>query len=122
MSFLIGRYEFEGPLVNWRGVKRQPGIYAIMSYARQEFQIVEIAEAGDLQLALLDERKQAYWQSKSLGMLTFSVHYTGRATRGKRVEIVGEILREFDGDCREFDSNCPEFDTDERGVLRSATG
>jgi hypothetical protein len=101
MSVLIGRYEFEGPLINWRGVKQQSGIYAIMSYAKQEFEIVELAEAEDLQSVLLDEEKQRFWQARSLGMLTFSVHYS-RATRGRRREIVGEILREFDGDCRDF--------------------
>src|SRR5277367_6811146 len=104
MSLLIGRYEFEGPLLNWRGVKNQAGIYAIMSYANQEFQLVELAEADDLQSVLLEEDKQEYWQSKSLGMLTFSVHYCARAGKRKRLEIVGEILREFDGDCRHFES------------------
>ena len=99
MSVLIGRYEFEGPLINWRGVKNQAGIYAIMSYSKQEFQLVEVAEADDLQAVLLEEDKQTYWQSKSLGMLTFSVHYS-RACRGKRLEIVGEIFVNLTGDAR----------------------
>ena len=99
MSFLIGRYEFEGPLVNWRGVKNQAGIYAIMSYSNQAFELVELAEADDLQEALLDHENQDHWQSKSLGMLTFSVFYHDRASKGRREEIVGEILREFGGEC-----------------------
>lgn len=103
VSFLIGRYEFEGPLINRRSVKRQAGVYAIMSYGKHEFELVELAEADDLQAALHEDDRLDFWQSKSLGMLTFSVHYCQRASRGKRREIVGEILREFDGDCREIE-------------------
>jgi hypothetical protein len=101
MSVLLGRYEFEGPLVNWRGVKKRAGLYAIMSYGRESLELVDVAEAEDLQSVLLDEERQKYWQSKSLGMLTFSVHYREKATRGKRRELVGQILREFDGNCRQ---------------------
>lgn len=105
MSILIGRYEFEGPLINWRGVKQEPGIYAIMSYsyAKQEFELVELAESHDLQSILRDEKSQESWQRKSRAMLTFSVHYCQRVARKKRCEMVGDILREFDGDCRSFE-------------------
>ncbi|MBX9687660.1 MAG: hypothetical protein K2X27_13215 [Candidatus Obscuribacterales bacterium] len=102
MSLQIGRYEFEGPLVNPRGVKDIPGVLAIMSYRNQEFEIVELAESANLRAELGDQENQEYWQSKSLGMLTFSVHYSPRLGQNRRSEIVGEILREFDGECQEF--------------------
>lgn len=103
MSLLIGRYEFEGPLVNWRGVRRQPGIYAIMSFANQEYELVEVAQANDLQSVFQDEQKQEFWQNKATGMLTFAVHYSPRVTRKKREEMVCSILREFDGEYRIFE-------------------
>lgn len=103
MSLLIGKYEFEGPLVNWRGVKKEPGMLAILSFSNRGYEVVEIAESSNLQSALNDEDNLHYWQNKSIGMLTFSVHYSPRIKkRNKRREMVNEILREFDGDCREF--------------------
>lgn len=100
MSFLIGRYEFEGPLINWRGIKNEGGIYAVMSFANHEYELVDMAQSDDLQSEFINESKLKYWQEKSKGMLTYSVHYHPRASRGRREEIVNEILREFDGQCR----------------------
>lgn len=102
MSFLIGRYDFEGPMINWMGVNPVPGIYAILSFAHNEFELVDIAESENLQAAFQNPQKLAYWQSRSNGMLTFSVYYHPRASKGRREEIVHEILREFDceGFCR----------------------
>src|SRR5579883_1863574 len=84
MSFLIGRYTFEGPMINWRGVRPEAGIYAILSFANNEFELIDIAETSNLQKELLKPEKQLYWQARSNGMLTFSVHYHPRASRGRR--------------------------------------
>ena len=103
MSLQLGNYEFEGPLVNRMGVKKQPGIYAILSFSNQDYELVELCESNNLQDSLKDEQKLEYWQNKSVGMLTFSVHYSPRLLKPKRQERVLEILREFDGDYREFE-------------------
>ena len=96
MSFLIGPYTFQGPMINWRGVNPVGGVYAILSFAHNEFELVDIGECCNLQEELLNPEKLAYWQSRSNGMLTFSVYYHPRASKGRRQEIVNEILREFD--------------------------
>ena len=100
MSFLIGRYNFEGPMINWRGVSQAAGIYAILSFANSDFELVDIGESENLQEELLKTENLRYWQSKSNGMLTFSVYYYPKASRGRRQELVHEILREFD--CEDF--------------------
>lgn len=76
------------------------GIYAILSFAHNEFELVDIAEASNLQADFLKPEKLAYWQSRANGMLTFSVYYHPRANKERRLEIVHEILREFD--CERF--------------------
>lgn len=103
MSLLIGKYEFEGPLVNRKGIKEEPGIYAVLSFSNQDYELVEMGESGNLQSSLVDQEKLEYWQSKSIGMLTFSVHYSPRLQQTKRKEVVFEILKEFDGNYQEFE-------------------
>lgn len=105
MSVFIGSYEFEGPKVSWQGVKEEAGVYAIMSFANHEFELVDVDEADDLQKELLNPKKHDYWQRKSNGMLTISVFYHPKASRGRRQEIVNEILREFTGDFAEEPEN-----------------
>ena len=104
MSLEIANFEFEGPLVNRQGVRKQPGLYAILSFANQQYELVEMGESADLQSSLVDEEKLEYWQTKSIGMLTFSVHYSPNATKkSRRQEMVMQILKNFDGDYREFE-------------------
>lgn len=103
MSLEIANFEFEGPLVNRQGVRKQPGLYAILSFANQRYELVEMGESSDLQSSLVDEEKLESWQDKSIGMLTFSVHYSPKAKKSRRQEMVMQILKNFDGDYREFE-------------------
>lgn len=101
MSLLIGRYEFNGPLINWPRIENLPGIYAVLSFANQEFQLLELGESASLGDTVNETDRQLSWQSKATGMLSLCVHYSPRAGLNKRREIVNEIMREFDGICRE---------------------
>lgn len=102
MSLLIGKYEFEGPFINWLGVQEKPGIYLVMSFANQEYELVEIGESDNLRLTVLNQNNLESWQCRSNGMLTYSVHYIPAVSWLRRREIVNEILREYDGNCRSY--------------------
>ncbi|MBX9724960.1 MAG: hypothetical protein K2X81_26380 [Candidatus Obscuribacterales bacterium] len=98
MSLLIGPYEFDGPLINRLGVKPEAGIYAILSFARQDFELLELAESDNLQADLLKTENLEYWQRKSHGMLAFSVYYSPFSSAMKRREMVNQMLLQFKGE------------------------
>ncbi len=114
MSLLIGRYEFEGPLVNCLKVANTAGIYAVLSFvSNDEFEMLELGESKDLRKLIQNPGKQELWQNRSSGMLTFALHYCPRAGRRRRQEMANEILREFDGEYRLFEES--------RGLLKSGS-
>lgn len=92
MTVLIGTWEFEGPFENIGDLRDEPGIYAMLTSINNEFELVELNEADNVQhtFSTLQE------VTPSDRPLSIAVYYCSDLTDNLREGLVDVILQEFD--------------------------
>lgn len=95
MGIVIGKYEFEGPYSRLEAIKDIPGIYAVLSYDRGDFDLLELGEADCVRQAIENHERYDEWVRRTPGIVSAVCHYTPRHTPVRRQEMVNEIMREM---------------------------
>jgi hypothetical protein len=103
MSILIGRYEFDGPFKSIDELKEKPGLYAVLHFERQEYELIHIAQGHNLRGRI---ELSPMTDTSSFGTVVLAACYTPNFGRRKRMMMVEELHREFD-DERHSQSNHP---------------
>jgi len=94
MSILIGRYEFDGPYENVADLEDKPGLYAVLHYENDEYELVHVAQAENIRDRI--ELSQTVHRSPThSGKVLLAGCYTRCGARERNM-MVEDILREFE--------------------------
>ncbi len=101
MGIVIGPIEFEGPYTyaDAHNLKEEPGLYAILTENKGEFELVELDEASCVRHCLdADEYTSnlRFFQETSHSNLLAAVHYTPELSRDERRNMRLNLLKEFE--------------------------
>jgi len=92
MSISIGRYEFDGPYSSVAELEEKPGIYAVLHYEGEEYDLIHVAEADNIKDRI--ELSQSTYTTSG-GSVLLAACYTPQSRSQERRMMVEEILREF---------------------------
>ena len=98
MGIVIGPIEFEGPYADATELREEPGLYAILSENKGEFELVELDEASCVRHCLdADEYTSniRFFQETSHSNLIAAVHYTPELSRDQRRNMKMRLMEEF---------------------------
>ncbi|MBX9691265.1 MAG: hypothetical protein K2Z81_02705 [Cyanobacteria bacterium] len=93
MGILIGKYEFDGPYSTVADLQEKPGLYVVLHYERDEYELIHVSQADNIR-ASIEVSPSAYTQTR--GSIFFAAHYTSGCGTRDRGEMVEEIHFEFD--------------------------
>jgi hypothetical protein len=92
MSILIGKYEFDGPFNSMDELKEKPGLYAVLHFKHDQYELIHIAQAhnirGRIELSPLTDTSAG-------GTVLLAACYTPECGRRARAIMVEEINNEF---------------------------
>jgi hypothetical protein len=93
MTVHIGAFEFDGPGLKIEELEDEPGIYALLHYYDNSYELIDLDQCVSLQLWArstdFDGLKQKY-----LGFMSLAVRYTPGLSRAARLSIVEEIMQD----------------------------
>ncbi len=93
MSIYLGLFEFEGPFVESNDMKDEPGVYALLHFVNNEYQLLRCGERDSLSKwanrAKLEEIKH-----RLPGKMLLTVYYTNFPKEARK-SIVRAITEEF---------------------------
>ncbi|HEY9683212.1 MAG TPA: hypothetical protein V6C86_16660 [Oculatellaceae cyanobacterium] len=92
MTVLIGTWEFEGPFENAAELRDEPAVYAILTFMNEEFELVELNEADNVQHTF----KKLKDVTPADRPLSVAVYYCSDLSDNLREGLVEIILQEFD--------------------------
>jgi len=97
MSILIGELEFDGPFHNIDDLSDEPGIFAVLVKASDEFELLEMDDADQVRESLFAHPERDNWNSLE-SEIAVAVHYTSDISSDERREIKEALEIEFDLD------------------------
>jgi len=93
MGISIGKYEFDGPHESIADLQEREGIYAILHFEDEEYELIHVAESYNIKGCI--ELSQASYSSLT-GSVLLAAFYTERSSPRERRMMVQEIQNEFD--------------------------
>lgn len=102
LSILIGKYDFDGPYTSVAELKDRPGLYAVLHYEGDDYELIHIGEAYNVKESL--QLSKAAYTSSPMGSIMLVACYTPQRGSRERKLMVEDIQREFD------DKPSAEFD------------
>ena len=93
MSILIGALEFGDPVADFDLLSDEPGIFAILTQADEELELIELSETQLVRSYVQNHQDRDQWID--LGVVV-AVHYTGDLDESDRQEITSTLEREFE--------------------------
>jgi len=103
MSISIGKYEFDGPYSSVAELEEKSGLYAVLHYEGEEYELIHVAEAYNIKERI--ELSQSTYTT-SAGSVLLAACYTPQSRSRERRMMVEDILREF------ADENSQECDNE----------
>ncbi len=103
MSISIGKYEFDGPYSSVAELEEKSGLYAVLHYEDEEYELIHVAEAHNIKERI--ELSQSTY-TMSAGSVLLAACYTPLSRSRERRMMVEDILREF------ADENSQECDNE----------
>jgi hypothetical protein len=90
MTILIGKYEFDGPFQKIEDLEEQQGVYVVLHYEDEDFELMRVAHADNIRehLALLPAEC-------SRGKVLLAALYTPECGPSERSTMVQDIESEF---------------------------
>ena len=95
MSILIGRYEFDGPYRSIADLEDKPGLYAVLHFEHDKYELIHVAEAQNIRELI---HLSPMTDTSSGGAVLLAACYTPKYGRQERRRMVEEIHNEFDDD------------------------
>lgn len=73
----IGGYPFVGPFNETKDLENRPGLYAVHIQQDDDYTLVDLGEAADVQASVRGHARQDCWLRHSKGgLISFSAYYT----------------------------------------------
>ena len=95
MTILIGRHEFEGPFQNLAELEDTRGLYAILHFEKEEYNLIHLGHAQNIR-EQTELSRSSY--SSLPGNILIAACYTPKSSLWEREKMVADIIAEFD-DC-----------------------
>ncbi|MEX2030713.1 MAG: hypothetical protein WD906_07070 [Anaerolineales bacterium] len=100
MNLNIGGYPFEGPFNETKDLKNAPGLYAVHIQQDEEYTLVDLGQAADVQASVRGHSRQDCWLRHSKGgLISFSAYYTPDLPAEVRAQMEGLIREELNPPC-----------------------
>jgi hypothetical protein len=98
MGIQIDQWNFEGPYSNAAPIKKQSGVYAVLTRPRSggQYSVVDVGESGDVRTRLDTHDRTACWNRNNAGELAVAVYYCDERTR---MTVEATIRRAFNPPC-----------------------
>ena len=93
MTILIGNYEFDGPYNSVVALKEKPGLYAVLHYEGEEYELVHVAQADNIRERIEFLQPES---SHTAGSVLLAACYTPKSGSRERSAMVADIQKEFD--------------------------
>lgn len=98
----IGGYPFVGPFNETKFLENQPGLYAVHIQQDDDYILVDLGEAADVQERVRSHERTDCWLRHSKGgLISFSAYYTPDLPAEARVQLEALIREQTQPACGE---------------------
>ena len=97
----LGKYSFEGPIVETKNLEDRSGIYAILDSYNNSYTVIDIGESSEVKTRIENHDRRTDWNRTVNGIITFAVLYTPYYDQIQRIRIEQELRAKYKPTCGE---------------------
>ena len=94
-TILIGKYEFCGPFAAPEEIEERPGVFAVLCYHDNCYELLDLGYGENLRQGLLDHPDQGDWHNMCAGTLLAAVFYGDEMDGDQAQILIDSIEREL---------------------------